>query len=231
MTAHTQATQPAPRMADEAPESTMERKILIASLVAAVAAVALLQAYLHRFEREATGGAKRQVVVLTRDLEPGAKLGRDAVGTRELPEAYLESRHVAAHDLDRMIGLALAVPGRAGEALLWTDLASLRRSAPRLSSLVPEGMRAITLKARASGAEAQLEPGDRVDVLSTRNDAAVDGSPRTQAVAEALLVLAVGERQGGVTLAVTPDQGRALAEAELSTSLRLVLRNADEVEE
>lgn len=221
----------------------VERKALIVSAVAAIATVALLQAYLHRFELEATGGPKRPVVVLVRDLEPSAALDRDALGTRELPETYVESRHVAAHDLDRMIGLRLAVPGRAGEALLWTDLTSLRRGAPRLSSLVPEGKRAMTLAARAGGAEALLEPGDRVDVLSTRSEPAADAAGRTQIVADSLLVLAVGEvatgssaqrgstRRGGVTVAVTPEQGRALAEAELASSLRLVLRNPDDSQE
>ena len=221
----------------------MQRKALIVSALAALATVALLRAYLYRFELEAAGGPKRLVVVLVRDLEAGAALDRDALGSRELPEAYVESRHVAAHDLDRLIGLELAVPGRAGEALLWTDLESLRRGSPRLSSLVPEGKRAMTLSPRAGGADGLLEPGDRVDVLSTRGEATADGAARTQVVADSLLVLAVGQsaasagatrggtRRGGITVAVTPDQGRALAEAELATSLRLVLRNPDDGQE
>jgi Flp pilus assembly protein CpaB len=76
-----------------------------------------------------------------------------------------------------------------------------------------------------------------VDVLSTRSEPATEGATRAQVVAEALLVLAVGgastpttsarsgTRRGGVTVAVTTAQGRELAEAELSSSLRLVLRN------
>ena len=217
----------------------MPNKALIASAVAALATFALLRAYLHRFELEATGGPKRQVVVLARDLEHGAVIEREALASRELPESYLESRHVASHDLDRLVGLTLAVPGRAGEALLWTDLTSLRRGAARLSSLLPAGTRAMTLAPRGGGGggDSLLEPGDRVDVLATRGESSADGTPRTRVVAEAVLVLAVGgladasskPRRGGVTVAVTPEQGRALAEAELTTTLRLLLRNGDEL--
>ncbi len=218
----------------------MERKALLVSAIAALVTVALLRTYMHRFELEAAGGPKRLVVVLLRDLEAGATLERDALGSRELPEAYVESRHVAAHDLDRLLGLELAVPGRAGETLLWSDLESLRRGSPRLSSLVPEGKRAMTLTPRSGGADALLEPGDHIDVLSTRAEASADRPARTELVADSLLVLAVGElassaggsrsgvRRGGITVAVTPDQGRALAEAELASSLRLVLRNPDD---
>jgi pilus assembly protein CpaB len=216
------------------------RKALIASAVAALATFALLRVYLHRFELEATGGPKRQVVMLSRDLEPGAPVEREALATRDLPESYLESRHVTARDLDRLVGLTLAVPGRAGEALLWTDLTSLRRGAARLSSLLPSGMRAITLAPRGGGSDALLEPGDRVDVLATRNGRGADGLPQTRIVAEGVLVLATGEpadaaneprrgtRRGGVTVAVTPEQGQALAEAELTTTLRLLLRDTEQ---
>jgi pilus assembly protein CpaB len=217
------------------------RKALIASAVAALATFALLRTYLHRFELEATGGPKHEVVTLARDLEHGAVIERAALVTRELPESYLESRHVTARDLDRLVGLTLAVPGRAGEALLWTDLTSLRRGAARLSSLVPAGMRAMTLAPRG-GSDALLEPGDRVDVLAPRSDATAADSTRTRVVAEAVLVLATGEptdtpngsrrgtRRGAVTVAVTPEQGGALAEAELTTPLRLLLRDTEQRE-
>jgi pilus assembly protein CpaB len=216
-------------------------KALIASAVAALATFALLRVYLHRFELEATGGPKHEVVMLARDLEHGALIERDALATRELPESYLESRHVTARDLDRLVGLTLAVPGRAGEALLWTDLTSLRRGAARLSSLLPAGMRAMTLAPRGSS-DALLEPGDRVDVLATGSETTAAEPTRTRIVAEAVLVLATGEptdtsneprrgtRRGAVTVAVTPEQGRALAEAELTTPLRLLLCDAEQRE-
>lgn len=219
----------------------VHRKALIASAIAALATVVLLRAYLHRFELESNGGPLQRVVVLARDLEPGATLDHATLATRELPASYVESRHVGGHELDRMVGLTLAVPGRATETLLWTDLTALRRGSPRLSSLVPEGMRAMTLTPRAGSNDALLEPGDRVDVLSTRSPKAADGAPRTHVVAEAVLVLAVGDRSsaarsaggsgrgGAITVAVTPEQGRTLAEAEVTTALRLVLRNADEL--
>lgn len=221
------------------PTPPTHKRALAISVVSAIAGVALLRLYMHRFEMEASGGPRTRVLVLARDTESGEKLDRDTLGVRALPEAYLESRHVPASALDDIVGTRLAVPGRVHEALLWTDLASMRRPDRRLSSLVPEGMRAIRVDLRAGAFDELLRPGDRVDVLLTR-DATNGGVPTTVPWIENLLVLAVGddtgatedasERSGGgrVTLSATPEQSRLLTQGEHEGELRLVLRNPDD---
>jgi pilus assembly protein CpaB len=214
----------------------MKARAWVVSVVAALAGVALLRVYMHRYEQEVAGGPSTSVLVLTRDVGGAATLARDMLGTRELPQAYLESRHVRARDLDQVLGAALGVPARAGEALLWTDLATLRERARAVSELVPEGMRAVTL-ARA--------PGDRVDVLLSQERDVAAHALNATLVAENLLVLAIGgetataasgtraatqsRRNGGVTVSVTPEQSLRLAAAERAGSLRLVLRNPDDL--
>jgi pilus assembly protein CpaB len=198
----------------------MDRRALWISAAATLLGIALLRLYIERFEREATGGSPTRVLVLTRDVAQGSTLERDLLSERALPQAYLESRHIAARDLEQVLGAKLAVTGRVGEALLWTDLSSLREHARQLSSLVPEGMRAITLEPRQGGFDGLLVPGDRVDVLLVNRHAQTEAVPRTRSaipegvsaggvaltndrdpianrVAQNLLVLAVGEDLGG----------------------------------
>jgi pilus assembly protein CpaB len=210
----------------------MDRRALLISIIATAAGIALLRVYLQRVEQEALGGPTQPVLVLLGDLPAGTALERDQLATRELPQAYLESRHVPARQLNEVIGLRLALPVRAREALLWTDLASLRPSPRSLASLVPAGMRALSLNARASALDSLLAPGDRVDVLLAQDSAATT-------VAEDLLVLAIGGslgdgpeargRSGDVTLSASPEQSRVLVAAEQRGPLRLVLRHPDDV--
>ncbi len=108
--------------------TSTDRRTLLVSLAATVVGVALLRVYMYRFEQEASGGPRTRVVVLTSDAEIGDVLDRSLLGTRELPHAYLESRHVPAVDIDDVVGARLSVPARAHEALLWTDLVNMQRS-------------------------------------------------------------------------------------------------------
>ncbi len=218
----------------------MQRKALLISIASAVLGTLLLRAYLQRFEEEATGGPRAAVLVLSADLAAGDLIGRESISSRDYPASYRDSRHIAASDADQVIGARLAVPGRANESLLWTDLSSARARVRQLSGLVPEGMRAMTLESAGRELQQLLNPGDRVDVLGGSERALDANSGAIATVAEDLLVLAIGvdlggpaankkPRQGAVTLSVTPEQGRALASAERKGPLRLVLRNLDDL--
>jgi pilus assembly protein CpaB len=221
------------------PEPTSRKRILAFSALSALAGVALLRVYMHRFEIEASGGPRTHVLVFTRDAEAGERLDRETLGTRAVPEAYLESRHVAASALDDVVGTRLAVAGRAHEAVLWTDLASMRRPDRHLSSLVAEGMRAIRVDLRAGSFDELLRPGDRVDVLITRERGPAEGTSTLPWI-ENLLVLAVGgdtgttddararRASGRVTLSATLEQARLLTQGEREGELRLVLRNPED---
>jgi pilus assembly protein CpaB len=222
----------------------MDRKALLTSVLATIAGIALLRLYIHRFELEATGGPVTQVLVLARDAPTGTAITRELLGSRGLPQAYLESRHVKATEIDQVLDAKLGVAGRANETLSWSDLASMREPARQLSSLVPEGMRGFTLETRGGAFDGLLAPGDRVDVLLTANRLA-DERPDSGGVlvAQNVLVLAVGDDLGGterrrdarpghasqVTLSVTPPDGLRLAQAERKGELRLIVRNSDDL--
>jgi Flp pilus assembly protein CpaB len=220
----------------------MNRMALLISAVATITGVVLLRVYIHRFEQETKGGTATRVLVLSKDVAPGTPLRRDMLGSRDLPPVCLESRHVLARDIDQVLDARVAVGARANESLSWTDLQSLREPARQLSQLVPEGMRGMTLGIRFGASERLIAPGDRVDVLLTPHGKLDEATLVTSIVAENVLVLAVGNNLGGtepsrersrdgyVTVSVSPELGARLAEAEQRGSLRLTVRNADDIE-
>jgi pilus assembly protein CpaB len=220
----------------------MDRKAMWIAAFATLLGAALLWLYMRRFEQEAGGGPRTPVLVLARDARRGTAIDASLLTQRAQPEAYLESRHIAARDADDVVGARLGVDARAGEALLWTDLASLREPARQLSGLIPEGMRAIVIDLRG-GLDELLNAGDRVDVLLVGRPGADPERGEVPAlVAQSLLVLAVGDDLGGprarraardvhgVSLAVTQEQAARLSDAERRGTLRLLLRNAADLE-
>jgi Flp pilus assembly protein CpaB len=216
----------------------MHSKLTLTSIAFGVLAFVALRLHLDRLEARITGGAMARVLVLTSDLPAGTAITRDVVSSRELPQLFRESRHIVASELDQIVGVQLAVSGRANETLQWTDLASMRPKLRQLSSLIPHGMRAMTLQAPGLAPDALLTPGDRVDVFRV-------GPAHGEIVLQDAVVLAVGDDIGGVsptarrtkssggrssiTLSVTLEQSRALAQAEQLGPLRFVMRNPDDV--
>jgi pilus assembly protein CpaB len=179
------------------------------------------------------------VLSLARDANRGTTLERALLGVRQIPESYVESRHIPAGELARILGTRLAVAGRAGESLLWSDLVELEASGRDLAGLVPPGMRAITIARGPVGSAGLLRPGDLVDVLFTSHG--TDQAVMTRTLLQAVLVLAVGSDTGQLdgdrnersahelTLGVDAAAAQLLAHAEARGELRAVLRNPDDL--
>jgi Flp pilus assembly protein CpaB len=203
-------------MREEAP--WMQRKAsLLALAISLVAALMLLWLI-----GDGPLGATRPVVVVTRDLAPGEALTRPVLDFRDLPEAFVEERHIPAEALERALAMRVTTSLTSGATLLWTDLEAAH--APQLgASLVQVGMRALAL--RELGEEAGVHAGDRVDVLFTPR-VPEDGSPDEQAsvaVLENALVLASEPR--AVTLSVTPRDALRVVHTQGRGALRVTLRN------
>jgi pilus assembly protein CpaB len=102
------------------------------------------------------------------DIPLGTVLTDRMLGVRYMPEAYVEFRHIRARDAARIIGVRMSMEVKANESILWSDLATTTGERRDLSSLVRNGMRAITIRADAtSGFGGLLRPGDRVDAFLT----------------------------------------------------------------
>jgi pilus assembly protein CpaB len=97
-----------------------------------------------------------------------------------------------------------------------------------LSSVVTEGMRAVSFKSNeAVGVSGFVLPGDRVDVLLTRGD-------KSQVLADNVRVLGVDQISGNqadkpvvaksITVEVTPDQAQAITLGQAVGIISLTLR-------
>lgn len=146
-----------------------------------------------------------------------------------------------SNDPARLVGRVIVAPLLAGQPVLDTQLAPPGSQAG-LQSLVPEGMRAISLDATDSnGMLALLVPGSHVDVVTTASGSNSSEPAVSRIIAQDVRVLAVGPRLAGaapkegdgqtaaartVTLLVTPHDAAALDLAQSMARMRLILRGS-----
>jgi Flp pilus assembly protein CpaB len=175
----------------------------------------------------------RPVLVATRDLPAGATLRRSdlSVAYVRMDDALLAAAE-PADTLDALVGRQLSEPVHADQVLVRAQLSEH-------AGLAPDQV-AITIPARADSAVGgRLRPGDPVQVLVTTVDKS-KGEARTRVVLDRASVFDVGRDQSGtssgadaervgrgpmssVTLTVTAEQARQLAEARRGGELDVVL--------
>jgi pilus assembly protein CpaB len=222
----------------------MKRIFLIATGAAALGSALLGHFYLDHLEREVSGGPRLGVLVAAADVPVGALLSEKQLAIRDIPRAYVESRHIRSGDANKVLGTRISGGLKAGEALLWSDLEKFQDQTRVLSGLVQHGSRAIAIDNRAADFQGLLRPGDRVDVLLTTGGKEDSGATLT--LLQNLLVLSVGgstvrlddgsgsgqkvaSRGGSVTLSTTLEQAQLLTQAQQRGRLTLTLRNASDI--
>lgn len=220
---------------------TMKKLGFIASLLAALASVGLGHLYLQRLEAETAGGPKIGVLVAAKDIPVNGVVTEQNVAVRDIPQAYVEGRHVRASDLKKVLGARVAGGLKANDGLLWTDLARFSDQHRVLSGLVQSGMRAVDIDLRSNDFDGLLRPGDRVDVLFTSTSK--EGASSTTTLLQNVLVLSVGgsiaradeaapnagARGNSVVLSVTTLEAQLLTQARERGRLTLSLRNPDDI--
>lgn len=221
----------------------MKQGALIAAVVVALIGAGLLYLYKQRYEDEASGGEKIAVMVAASDLTLGDILESDKIAIRGIPATYIENRHIRDFSVQSVMGVRIRGRIKAGETILWSDLAISGRNSTNLSGNVLQRMRGISIPAGPGLTfDGLLTPGDRVDVLLTVSNTRSQRS-MTCVLQQNLIVLAIGmqmgqpgESRGGkkqamstVTLAVKPTQGQILTDAMSQGKLTILLRNPDDV--
>ncbi len=219
----------------------MKRVALVAAVTLGAVSLGLTYQERERFRKRVSGGDPIPVLVAAKDIPVGVLLSEDMLVTRDIPESYVEDRHIRAADASKALGIRTTMGLHPNESVMWTDLASSSEERRVLSGLIKKGMRAVTVRI-SSGATlgGLLRPGDRIDVL-LRADR--DNDSIVMPLLQNVLVLAVGSDLGraednmlqvvmggsDLTLSVTTQQAQALTLAQGEGSLTASLRNPNDI--
>lgn len=212
----------------------MREKAFLVALGVAILGIGLLFLYLDEFEDRVSGGGQVPVLIAKKTIGVGDKLSIEHVGTGYIPQAYKQARHIDEADMGRIEGVPVRTQIQPNEYILWSDLAVNSEHTRDLSSLLNDGMRAVTIGTSGGAFGGLLRPGDIVDILLTVGDDPT--TQRTMSLLQAVMVIAVGsdigagqqdelDKQTSVTFAVTMQQAQLLTFSGSLGRLSLTLRN------
>jgi pilus assembly protein CpaB len=212
----------------------MKIRPLLLGVAVALLGVVLQYLYMRRFEAEASGGAKIELLVAAQPIERGNPITKEMVGVREVPQAYVDDRAIRAVDREKILGLIAASNVPVLQTLAWTDLIAHTDDQRDLSALVQPGNRAMPVRIQFEESLQLIRPGDFVDLLS------VDPDGRGSIVLlQRVLVLAAGLetsiqrtqdkkpalRATILTVSVSLQEAQLLSLAQATSRLTVVIRN------
>ena len=176
---------------------------------------------------------RQQYVAATQDIAPGDSLQKQTLTLIDWPsDKPLEGAFAKADDL---VGRTLLYPVSAGEPIRARYLVTAGSGAG-LSTRIPEGMRAMSLRTdQIVGVAGFLVPGSHVDVLVTFHTPA-SPDPITATVLQDVQILATGQKMQPdpegkvaptdvVTLLVNPQDAEKVVLASAQGTVHFVLRN------
>jgi pilus assembly protein CpaB len=214
----------------------MNRTRLLMIGVLALALGFLVSVYVYKSLQSKSGVASDpgiDVIVAADDLQVGARVEEHDIKIIRIPVADLPSG--APRRRSDVLGHGVIIPITKGEFILPTKLAG-ENAGSGLPSLIPPGMRAISVKVNDVVSVAGfVTAGTRVDVLLTGTPNG-GSEPQTTTVLQNVAVLAAGSKlernQNGepvntpvITLLVSPDDAQRLALASSEGKIQLALRN------
>jgi len=217
----------------------MTARRLLAALIIALFGSGLFTFWISRkFSKPTVAVAvpKQQYVAAVRSLDPGETLQRGTLALVDWPaDKKLEGAFVKPEDL---VGRTVLYPLASGEPILDRQL-SAAGAGLGLSTKIPDGMRAISLKTdQIVGVAGFLLPGTHVDVLVTYHTPAQPDSI-TSTVLQDAEIIAAGQKiqpdpEGKpstvdvVTLLVKPNDAERVVLASAQGTVHFVLRNGSD---
>lgn len=221
---------------------------LIAGVVLAGVAILLLSLYLRssRPDAEASNTQYGSVVVAVSNFSAGTAVHREYLKVVAWPKSSVPQGSFA--NVDDVFAGAKVEGDRialkniaADEPLLQTNVSGFGSRAI-LSRQVSPGMRALAIPVNAvSGVAGFVLPGDRVDILLTREVAGSTESRVTDIILQNIMVLGIDQVSDQtrerpevvrtVTVEATPEQAQKLALAQQVGTMSLALRGATTVDQ
>jgi pilus assembly protein CpaB len=203
-------------------------------------AVFLANSYLSGAQRKADLAGTTKVAVAAVPLDYGTDLTPDKVRFVDYPNSSLPpgSFTNAAQLLPAGKKRFSLIPIAVNEPILASKVSGEGEGAS-ISALLPEGMRAATVRINdVSGVAGFVQPNDHVDVLITRQIQGDRATQLTDVLLQNVRVIAMGTNAKGQdgkpipaktsTLEVTPLDAQKLALGEAAGTLSLVLRKPGE---
>lgn len=221
--------------------------LLIAAIVAIAIAllvrVALVGSAPKNIPTVAAHAAAQAVLVAARDIAPGEPIGPDMVTWQVWPHDSIDSSFItgdASSPAQAAVAGAVArAPLTRGEPLTLTKVVKSDAAGFMAATLQP-GMRAVAISVSVTTlAGGFVQPNDRVDVMLTQNGNGQNGNtkPRADMLLADIRVMAVDQATAGsglgvkpvpdartVTLELTPEQVKIIAQAQVMGGLSLALR-------
>jgi pilus assembly protein CpaB len=215
----------------------MKSRPVLFGLLVALLGVVLQVVYMRRFEDEASGGEKVELLVAAQPIERGKPITGEMLGTRAVPRAYVDDRAVRAADRDKVLNLRAVSKVPVLQTLAWTDLIATTDEQRDLSGLVQPGNRAMPIRVQYDETLQLIRPGDFVDVLGVFGE-----SRQATVMLQRVLVLATGTetnverstdkkpfvKMSLLTLSVSLQESQLLALAQTVGKLAAVVRNPDD---
>jgi pilus assembly protein CpaB len=213
--------------------------LLLGAILLGLLAVLAARMFLVAPSQKAPEAPKAYIVVAAKPLKFGDKITADSVKTSPWQGALPEGAYKSARDAVGDGSRTTLRDVKAGEILLGSAISG---EAGRLASstLLGPNMRAIALPvSETAGAGGFIAPGDRVDVVATRQ---VDDAGFSSIIVQGARVLAVGQLADtsstdpivvkSATVEVTPVDAQKIALAQSIGTIALALRSTgDETQE
>lgn len=178
-----------------------------------------------------------EIVVANQDIPEKSIITASMVTLKKIPLQYMHPQETT--NKNDIVDKILLVPVTAGESILKNQVLDKKDSKEGLAYMIPKGKRALTVAVdEVSGVSGLIQPGDRVDVISTVVIGEREPKPYTLVVLQDIQVLAVGKAMDKkpevktnqsetktVTLAVTLSEAKPLMMASQRGVIRLMLRS------
>lgn len=196
---------------------------LAAGLLAAWAAREHIQSRVRELEREAEVVVVERLVAAT-DLPAGTRLDIDHLAVRGIPAPWAPGGTFEAGAVEHVLGAALTVDLKQGDALLDVHLAA-QAAPPPVSGLLAAGRRAVTLPAEEINAvSGLLQPDDLIDLYVSFTHR---GQHLTAPLLQGVRVLAMGgghDAPPSITLDAPAQDALKLVAARHTGTLTAMLR-------
>jgi pilus assembly protein CpaB len=208
----------------------------LALVLGLIAAILVKNTMSHRNLPVPSNANGVTVVVAKQDVDPGKAIEKEDLTIAHVP-AEVAPSHVFS-DPAQLVGRVAIAPLSRGQTIMESLLAPTGTGSG-LQALIPPGLRAVTIEVNEfSGVGGMLEPGCRVDLVSTLNDPKTH-EQMSKTILQYIKILAIGRSttpphpvegqpapppSNNVTLLVTPKEAQVLELACSSGRPWLVLR-------